>query len=166
MTALDKLDDLWSLFYGMFVDQTLLSILFEQCPKLVASAESAETWRAGPYGHFLTPCDAGTLAELRCMWVAYLDTTALSSKRANRFEWRVAEGIQGVGQHMGAEGTTTAARSADPSRQFDGYWSSGATDDGAQGQGQHRRLSVIPTYAFSIDGDKFAVHFPSPGSIS
>ena len=47
MTALDKLDDLWSLFYGMFVDQTLLSILFEQCPKLVASAESAETWRAG-----------------------------------------------------------------------------------------------------------------------
>ncbi|KAF8551988.1 hypothetical protein OG21DRAFT_1498767 [Imleria badia] len=167
--ALDKLDKLWNLFYHMFVDKTSLSILFEQCRKLVALAESAVTWRAGPYGHFLTACDAGTLAELRRMWTAYLD---IAAKQAKRFEQRVVDGMKEMSERTGPRGTTTAARSAGPlalhanevvSRQFDSYWSSGTTDDGAhshgQRSGQKRRLSVNPTFSFSIDGDKFALHY-------
>ena len=154
----------------MFVDQTTLSILFEQCRKLVPLAESTETWRTGPYGHFLTPCDAATLAELRRVWTAYLDTAAFSPEQAKRFKQRFVDGMKEMSERKGYRGTTTAARSAGPlglhtiqvvSRHFDSYWSSGTTDDGTQGQGQgrKRRLTVNPTFAFSMDGDKFAVHY-------
>ena len=154
----------------MFVDRTSHSVLFEQCRKLIALAESAETWRAGPYGHILTTCDAATLAELRHVWTTYLDMAALSSKQAKQFEQRFIDGIKEMSRKTGSGGTTTTGRSAGPlvlhahdvvSRQFSSYWSSGTTDDGAQarGQGQKRRLNVNPTFAFSIDGDKFAVHY-------
>jgi hypothetical protein len=168
--ALDKLDDLWNIFYHMFIDRTSLAILFKQCRKLIALAESAETWRAGPYGHILTTCDAATLVELRRVWNTYLDVAAFSSKQAKRFEQRFIDGRKEMSRKTGSRGTTTAGRSAGPlvlhvhevvSRQFSSYWSSGTTDDGAQaqGQGQKRRLNVNPTFAFSIDGDKFAVHY-------
>lgn len=150
----------------MFVDQISLSMLFSQCRKLVALAESVETWRAGPYGHFLAPCDAETLGELRRVWTTYLDTATFSSKQAKRFEQRFTDGMKEMSRKLGSRGTTTAARSAGPlalhanqtvSRQFSGYWDSGITDDGAKGQ--KRRLTVNPTFAFSVDGDRFAVHY-------
>ena len=160
---LGKLDNLWNLFYHMFVDQASLVILTAQCRKLVALAESVETWRAGPYNHFLTTCDAATLAELRRVWSSYLDTTTFSSKQAKRFEQCMVDGMKWMSQKVGPDGTTTAARSAGPlllhanqavKRQFSSYWSLGTTDDV-----QRRHLVVNPTFAFSIDGDKFAVHY-------
>lgn len=168
--VLDKLDILWNLFFHMFVDQQTLSMLFEQCRKLIPLAESTEKWKAGPYGHFLTTCDAATLAQLRRIWTTYLDTASFSSKQAKRFEQRFTEGLKKM---LGRGGTTTASRSAGPlalhvrevvSRQFSSYWSSGIIDEGsAQGKGkgqrQKRRLAVNPTFAFSIDGDRFAVHY-------
>ncbi|KAH0829193.1 hypothetical protein J3R83DRAFT_2741 [Lanmaoa asiatica] len=164
--VLDKLDGLWNLFYHMYVDQTSLSMLFGQCRKLVALAESLETWRAGPYGHFLAVCDAATLGELRRVWTTYLNTSTFSSKQVKRFEQRFIDGKKEMSRRAGPGGTTTAARSAGPltlhaaqvvSRQFSSYWSSGTTDNGVQGQKQ--RLTVNPTFTFSIDGDKFAVHY-------
>ena len=155
----------------MYVDERALSMLFEQCRKLIPLAESTETWRAGPYGRFLTTCDAATLAQLRRIWTAYLDTASFSSKQAKQFEQRFADGMKDMTKRVGPQGTTTAMRSAGPFaphayglviRQFDNYWSSGVTDNGTQGnksQGQKRRLKVNPTFAFSIEGDKFAVHY-------
>lgn len=164
--VLDKLDKLWDLFFHMFVDQTSLSILFKQCRKFVALAESMETWRAGLYGHFLTACNVATLRELRRVWTTYLDTASFSSKQAKHFKQRFIDDMKEMSRKRGFGGTTTAARSAGPlafhadqvvSRQFSSYWSSGITDDDAQSQ--KRRLTVNPTFAFSIDGDKFAVHY-------
>ena len=161
--ALDKLDNLWNLFYHMFVDPTSLSILAEQCRKLVALAEDAITWRAGPYGHFLSTCDAGTLSELRRIWTAYLDTATLSPEEATRFKRCFVDGMEEMSRKR--KSGSTAARSAGPlashaadvvSRQFNSYWSSGTTDGG---QGQERHLNVNPTFAFSLDGDEFAVHY-------
>ena len=164
--ALGRLDNLWNLFYHMFVDQATISILSKQCRKLIALAGSTETWRAGPYGHFLTACDARTLSELRRMWTTYLDTSTFSSKRAKQLEQRFVSGRKEMERRIGAGGTTSAVRSAGPfllhaneaiSRQFSSYWSSGTTD--AQDRAQKRHLNVNPTFAFSIDGDKFAVHY-------
>ncbi|KAF8448657.1 hypothetical protein L210DRAFT_3522801 [Boletus edulis BED1] len=168
--VLDKLDKLWTLFYHIFIDQASLSVLSEQCRKLITLAESAETWQAGPYGHFLTTCDTATRVALRRVWSTYLDTASFSSKQARRFEQRIVDGMKEMSRNVGSGRTTTAARSAGPlaphvmeavSHQFRNYWSAGSTDDSAQGQGRgpKRRLSVNPTFAFSIDGDKFSVHY-------
>ncbi|KAG6381910.1 hypothetical protein JVT61DRAFT_530 [Boletus reticuloceps] len=168
--VLDKLDKLWTLFYHIFIDQASLSVLSEQCRKLITLAESAETWQAGPYGHFLTTCDTATRVALRRVWSTYLDTASFCSKEARRFEQRIVDGMKEMSRNVGSGRTTTAARSAGPlaphvseavSHQFRSYWSAGSTDDSAQGQGRgpKRRLSVNPTFAFSIDGDKFSVHY-------
>ena len=144
-------------------------MLFDQCRKLISFAVNPETWKAGPYGHFLTTCDTATLAGLRCVWTAYFDTASFSSKQAKQFEQRYTDGMKEMSQRVGP-GTTAAARSAGPlalhvqdsvSRQFRSYWTSGVTDNGVQGktQAKKRRLSVNPMFAFSIDGDKFAVHY-------
>ncbi|KAH0829194.1 hypothetical protein J3R83DRAFT_2742 [Lanmaoa asiatica] len=149
----------------MLVDQTSLSILFKQCRKLVGLAESTEIWRAGPYGHFLTTCDAATLVELRRIWTTYLDTANWSSKQAEHFKRRFIDAMKENSRKMGSSSATAASHSAGPpaihadealSSQFNSYWSSGITDDSAQGQKE--RLTVNPTFAFSIDGDRFAVH--------
>ena len=162
---LDNLDSLWNLFYHMLVDQTSLSMLFGQCRKLISLAERMETWRTGPYGHFLVACDARTLSELRRIWNTYLDTSTFSSKQAKQFEQRFIAGRKEMMQRTSG-GTSTASRSAGPlglhvsqavSRQFSSYWSSGTTD--TQDQGQKRNLTFNPTFAFSLDGDKFAVHY-------
>ncbi|KAG9312019.1 hypothetical protein JVU11DRAFT_7293 [Chiua virens] len=161
----DKLNSLWDLFYHMFIDKRTLSMLFEQCRKLIPLAENMESWRAGPYGHFLTTCDAATLAHLRRVWTTYLDVANLSPEQAKRFEQRFREGMKDMRQKTRG-GTTTASRSAGPlvfdvsqavGRQFDSYWTSGITDDSTQGQ--KRRLTINPTFAFSIDGGKFSVHY-------
>ncbi|KAF8141267.1 hypothetical protein EV363DRAFT_1307629 [Boletus edulis] len=156
-------DGLWTLFYHIFIDQASLSVLSEQC-------QSAETWQAGPYGHFLTTCDTATRVALRRVWSTYLDTASFSSKQARRFEQRIVDGMKEMSRNVGSGRTTTAARSAGPlaphvmeavSHQFRSYWSARSTDDSAQGQGRgpKRRLSINPTFAFSIDGDKFSVHY-------
>ncbi|KIJ65876.1 hypothetical protein HYDPIDRAFT_151538 [Hydnomerulius pinastri MD-312] len=79
--AQDRLRSIWNIFYHLMLDETSLLLLLAQCRKLVELAKGAESWRAGPYGHFLTVCDAATLAELRRFWNLYLGTSDYTPHR-------------------------------------------------------------------------------------
>ncbi|KIJ65882.1 hypothetical protein HYDPIDRAFT_87876 [Hydnomerulius pinastri MD-312] len=164
--AQDRLGSIWNIFYHLMLDETSLSLLLAQCRKLVELAKDAETWRAGPYGHFLTVCDAATLAELRRFWNLYLGTADYTPAQAKRFKDGVLKGMKEVVERNSGSLPTTSARSAGflaplatgvVARQFGEFWSSGVTDDGSKRD--RKAPCVNPTFAFSMAGDNFAVHY-------
>ncbi|KAI6094912.1 hypothetical protein F5141DRAFT_1164664 [Pisolithus sp. B1] len=62
--AEDRLPSIWNVFYHMMLDENSLSLLIEQCRKLVPLAESLDSWRRGPYAHVVNMCDSDTLSEI------------------------------------------------------------------------------------------------------
>ncbi|KAF9228361.1 hypothetical protein BS17DRAFT_773573 [Gyrodon lividus] len=160
----DKLNSIWNIFYHLLLDQTSLTLLLAQCRKLVGLAKDTDSWRAGPYSHFLTTCDAATLAELRRFWNMYVETADYTPQQVKQFKSNFLNGMREVSQRHAL--TMTSSRSAGPLAvfalqavvdQFNSFWSSGLTDDGSQSGG--KATSVNPTFAFSMARDKFAVHY-------
>ncbi|KAH7883192.1 hypothetical protein F5I97DRAFT_1902858 [Phlebopus sp. FC_14] len=164
--AEERLDSIWNIFYHLLLDQTSLSLLIEQCRKLVAAAQNLKSWREGPYSHFLFMCNEETLSSLRQLWSLYLGTADFDVRRAEQFKRAYLDGMKEVEQRHSGGYVLTSSRSAGPlapltlmavSDQFRSFWSSGVTDDGSQ-KGK-KASNVNPTLAFSLAGEKFAVHY-------
>ena len=165
--AQDRIDLIWNVFYHLMLDQESLSFLMDHCRKLVALAKDLESWNAGPYACFLTVCDKRTLAELHRFWSLYVATADYTPERRKRFKKDFLDGMKDVKDRLGKDGlVVTSARSAGPlmplalkvvGDQFRKFWSTGITDDGLHSTEQ--ATFVNPTFAFSLAGEKFAVHY-------
>ena len=164
--AQDRIDLLWNIFYHFVLDQESLSLLIEQCRKLVALAKDLESWNAGPYAHFLTVCDKRTLAELHRFWSLYVGTADYTPDHRKRFKKNFLDGKKKVNDRFAEGFVVSSSRSAVPllplamqavGEQFRKFWLTGLTDDGLHSTEQ--ATFVNPTFAFSLAGEEFAVHY-------
>ncbi|KAI6007541.1 hypothetical protein F5J12DRAFT_79382 [Pisolithus orientalis] len=164
--AEDRLATIWNIFYHMMLDENSLSLLIEQCRKLVPLAESLESWRQGPYAHFVTMCNSDTLSEIGRFWKLWLGTSNFNAKQAKWFKGNFQDGIKNVRKPHEDGLVMTSMRSAGPlgpltlfavTEQFKRFWTTGVTDDGSPDVKPANNPN--PTFAFSLFGNEFAVHY-------
>ncbi|KAI6131225.1 hypothetical protein EV401DRAFT_451070 [Pisolithus croceorrhizus] len=161
----DRQTSIWNVFYHMMLDETSLSLLIEQCRKLVPLAESMDSWRRGPYSHFIVMCNSDTLSEIGRFWKLWLGTSDFNAKQTRRFKERFQDGMKKIRKSFEGCRVITSARSAGPlapvafdavAEQFELYWVTGLTNDGWKKvkPAEH----VNPTFAFSTtSGDEFSL---------
>ena len=164
--AENRLSSIWNIFYHMMLDKDSLSLLIEQCRKLVPLAQDLETWKQGPYAHIVAICDDATLSDIQRFWKLWLGTADFNAQQTKRFTKNFQDGIKKVRPRMQGSFVITSMRSAGPlapvamkaaTDQFQRFWTSGVTDDDTQTAKPIK--NVNPTFAFSASGDKVAVHY-------
>ena len=161
-----RLSDIWNIFYHMMIDQDSLSLLIEQCRKLVPLAQDMETWKQGPYAHIVAMCDDATLFDIQRFWKLWLGTADFNAQQTKHFAENFQDELKNVRARNKGCFMMTSMRSAGPlaritglaaTDQFETFWTSGVTDDGIQVAKPAK--NVNPTFAFSASGDKFSVHY-------
>ncbi|KAI6115235.1 hypothetical protein EDD16DRAFT_1794548 [Pisolithus croceorrhizus] len=164
--AENRLPSIWNIFYHMMLGESSLSLLIEQCRKLVPLTENLDSWKQGPYAHVVTMCSSDTLSEIGRFWKLWLGTSNFSAKQAKRFKEKFQDGIKNVRKRHGDYVVATSMRSAGPlapvalfavSEQFKDFWMTGTTNDGSPATKPANNPN--PTFAFSLLGDEFAVHY-------
>jgi len=164
--AENRLSRIWNIFYHMMLDKDSLSLLIEQCRKLVPLAQDMETWKQGPYAHIVAMCDDATLFDIQRFWKLWLGTAEFNVQQTKRFTKNFQDGLKNVRAGKQEYFVITSMRSAGPlapvamkaaTDQFQRFWTSGVTDDGIQAAKPAK--NVNPTFAFSASGDKVAVHY-------
>ncbi|KAI6115966.1 hypothetical protein F5141DRAFT_1266072 [Pisolithus sp. B1] len=135
----DRQTSIWNVFYHMMLDEASLSLLIEQCRKLVLLAESMDSWRQGPYSHFIVMCNSDTLSEIGRFWKLWLGTSDFNTKQTRRFKERFQDGMKKIRKSFEDCRVITSARSAGPlapvafdavAEQFELFWVTGLTNDG------------------------------------
>ena len=148
------------------LDKDSLSLLIEQCRKLVPLAQDMKTWKQGPYSLAITMCNDATLSDIRRFWKLWLGTARFNERQAKRFTKDFQDGLKNIHPHTKEYFVITSMRSAGPlapvtlkaaTDQFKRFWTSGVTDDGSQAA--KPATNANPTFAFSSSGDKVAVHY-------
>ncbi|KAI6022567.1 hypothetical protein EDC04DRAFT_2606966 [Pisolithus marmoratus] len=161
--AEDKLSSIWNIFYLMMLDESSLSLLIEQCRKLVSLAESLDSWRQGPYAHIIAMCNSDTLSEIGRFWKLWLMTTNFDAKQAKRFKENFMDDIKSARKRCRDEVMMASLRAAGPlapvaqfavSEQFERFWMTGVADNGSPD-------NPNPTFAFSSFGVEFPMHYGS-----
>ncbi|KIK13866.1 hypothetical protein PISMIDRAFT_371194 [Pisolithus microcarpus 441] len=164
--AEDRLSNIWNIFYHMMLDESSLSLLIEQCRKLAPLAESLDSWRQGPYAHIVTMCSSDTLSEIGRFWKLWLATSDFNPTQTKQFRQGFTDGMKNMRKRVEDNIVATSMRSAGPlapvmlsaiSEQFRRFWMTGITDDGSPDTKPTNNPN--PTFAFSLFGDKFAVHY-------
>ncbi|KAI5981818.1 hypothetical protein EDD15DRAFT_2534946 [Pisolithus albus] len=161
-----RLPSIWNVFYHMMLDEDSLSVLIEQCRKLVPLAESLDSWKQGPYARVVTMCNSDTLSEIGRFWKLWLGTSSFNVTQAEQFREDFENGMKNVRKRAEDSVVTTSMRSAGPlaavtlfavSEHFKRFWTTGVTDDGSPATKPANNPN--PTFAFSLFGDEFAVHY-------
>ncbi|KAL4077707.1 hypothetical protein J3A83DRAFT_4475246 [Scleroderma citrinum] len=161
-----RLASIWNIFYHMMLDESSLSLLIEQCRKLVPLAQDMETWGEGPYSHVVTMCNADTLSDIQRFWKLWLGTADFNAQQTKSFAENFQDGLGKVRAGTKDHALRTSMLSAGPlalvtlkavAYQFNRFWTTGVTDDGTQAV--KPASNVNPTFAFSASGDKVTVHY-------
>ena len=150
----------------MMLDRSSLSLLVEQCRKLMPLTEDMETWKQGPYSRIITMCNDTTLADIQRFWKLWLGTADFNAQQAKRFTVNFRDGLDDARARLKSSNVMTSMRSAGPLApvtmdtgisQFKRFWESGVTDDGIHDMKSAKDAN--PTFAFSMWGNKVAVHY-------
>ncbi|KAG2142218.1 uncharacterized protein EDB93DRAFT_1208843 [Suillus bovinus] len=162
--AVKRVPQIWNIFFHFFLDKASHDLLISHCKKLVELSNDLDSWHNGPYGRFLRMCTGDTLAELRRLWQLYVKTTTCSPSEAKAFESAYAADVKASKAKF--ESVLTASRAAGPlsmyalktaGNHYNIYWDTGICS------AVPKRPSEVshpnPTLAFSMVGDKFAVHY-------
>ncbi|KAG1731075.1 uncharacterized protein EDB91DRAFT_1330420 [Suillus paluster] len=164
ISTTQKLPQIWNIFFHLFLDKASLDLLTSQCTKLVGLSSDLDSWNNGPYGHFLHICTGDTLAELRRLWQLYIKTMSFSPSQAKEFESVFAVAIKANRARF--RDLPTSSRAAGPlsmyalniaADHYNIFWKTGICSAVPE-----RPLEVVhpnPTLAYSMAGDKFAVHY-------
>ena len=164
--AEERVSYIWNVFYHMMLDKTSLSLLIEQCRKLVPLAKDMETWRQGPYSHIITMCNDTTLFDIQRFWKLWLGTADFNAQQAKRFTVNFQNGLRNAQTSIKDSSVMTSIRSAGPlapvaikaaTNQFKRFWESGVTDDAIHDMKSAKHAN--PAFAFSMSGDKVSVHY-------
>ncbi|KAG1742534.1 hypothetical protein EDB19DRAFT_1967303 [Suillus lakei] len=162
--AAQKVPQLWNIFFHFYLDKASHDLLISQCRRLVELSSDLDSWNNGPYGHFLRMCTGDTLAELRRLWQLYVKTTTCSSSKAKAFASAYAADVKECRAKF--EHVFTASRAAGPlsmyalkmaGDHYNIYWETGVCS--AVRKRPSEMSHPNPTLAYSLVGDKFAVHY-------
>lgn len=74
-------EQLWNIFFHLYLDKASNELLVSQCRRLVVHAETPETWQTSPYGAAIRFSTDHTLAEVRRFWQLYADMHQLPKYR-------------------------------------------------------------------------------------
>ncbi|KAG6332351.1 hypothetical protein ID866_6742 [Astraeus odoratus] len=160
-----RLYKIWNIFYHMMLDKHSLLLLINQCKKLVALAESMESWKQGPYSRIIIICNDYTLSELRRFWNLWLETASYDAVQTIHLKAIFRGGMQ-EGKRCCIRHALITSRAAGPLApcatqtildQFMAYWASGVTDSGSRNA--QKADNVNPTFAFTSLGGGFTVHY-------
>jgi hypothetical protein len=160
-------DHIWNIFYHFKLDDISLSLLTEQCKKLVSISNNLDSWLASPYSAFLRICSSNTLSRLHHHWRLYAQSRdLLKNKNDSLFSLFTKEFEARNGR---ADKTTinySASRSAGLfwvaamkplNTNFEHYWRTGTvymdTDRSAK--------FMNPTFVYSMTGEGCALHYGS-----
>ncbi|KAG1865927.1 hypothetical protein DFJ58DRAFT_863736 [Suillus subalutaceus] len=162
--AVQKVPQIWNIFFHFYLDKASHDLLILQCRKLVELSSDLDSWHNGPYGHFLRMCTRDTLAELRRLWQLYVKTTTFSPSKAKGFKSTYAAGIRASKAKFGL--VCTSSRAAGPlsmyalkmaGDHYNIYWETGICSAVPKRPAEVSHPN--PTLAYSLAGDKFAVHY-------
>ncbi|KAG1781878.1 hypothetical protein EV702DRAFT_1265581 [Suillus placidus] len=161
--AVQKVPQIWNIFFHFYLDKASHDLLISQCRRLVELSSDLDNWNNGPYGHFLCMCTGDTLAELRRLWQLYVKTTTCSPREAKAFESAYAADIKA--SKVKSDFVCTSSRAAGPlsmyalkvaGDHYNVYWETGICS------AVPKRPSEVshpnPTMVYSLAGDKFSVH--------
>ena len=160
---------IWNMFYHLYLDQASLSLLLEQCKKLVDLSESVERWNGGPYSHFLRMCTRQTLAQLRHHWELYLGSGQLTKNQKGHLKSTFEVAKEGTRAKirstvLGVEGVLSAgplcwqARTA-MMEEFKHYWKTGITSTSPSDIAA--ATTPNPTLSRSVSRNSLALHYGS-----
>ncbi|EGN93494.1 hypothetical protein SERLA73DRAFT_115908 [Serpula lacrymans var. lacrymans S7.3] len=163
--ALERVDQIWDIFYHFYLDDSTSSLLVDQSQKLVKLSKDLSTWESSEYGTFLRMCTDRTLSDLRGYWSSYASTGTFTHEKQIRMRKAFSESIRsaGDGTLLGGGYNFTGGRSAGPmsayilrvvADQFRRYWKTGTTSSDAESL-----THVNPTFVYSSKGDRFLVHY-------
>ncbi|KAG2366731.1 hypothetical protein BDR07DRAFT_1395628 [Suillus spraguei] len=162
--AVQKVPQIWNIFFHFYLDKASHDLLISQCRKLIKLSSDMDSWRNSRYGHFLHMCTRDTLAELRRLWQLYVRTTTYSPSEAKAFKSAYAADVKASRAKF--KFVFTASRAAGPlsmyalkmaSDHYNIYWETGICS--AVPKRPSEVLRPNPTLAFSMVGDKFGVHY-------
>ncbi|KAG2347543.1 hypothetical protein BDR05DRAFT_958286 [Suillus weaverae] len=161
--AVQKVSQIWNIFFHFYLDKASHDLLISQCRKLVELSSDLDSWHNGPYGHFLRMCTGDTLAELRRLWQLYVKTTTCSPSKAKAFESVYAADIKA--SKVKSDFVCTSSRAAGPlsmyalemaGDHYNVYWETGVCS--AVPKRPSEASYPNPTMVYSLAGDKFSVH--------
>jgi hypothetical protein len=162
--AVQKVPQIWNIFFHFYLDKASHDLLISQCRKLVELSSDLDSWNNGLYGHFLRVCTRDTLVELRRLWQLYVKTTTCSPSEAKAFRSAYAADVKDSKAKF--EFVFTSSRAAGPlsmyalkmaGDHYNMYWETGICS------AIPKRPSEVSypnaTLAYSMVGDKFGVHY-------
>ncbi|KAG1759374.1 hypothetical protein EDD22DRAFT_906304 [Suillus occidentalis] len=162
--AVQKVSQIWNIFFHFYLDKASHDLLISQCRKLVKLSSDLDSWNNGPYGHFLRMCTGDTLVELRRLWQLYVKTTTCTPSEAEAFKSAYAADVEA--SKTKSAFVYTSSRAAGPlsmyalqiaNDHYNIYWETGICSAVSE-----RPLEVSypnTTLAYSMVGDKFGVHY-------
>ncbi|KAG2152952.1 hypothetical protein DEU56DRAFT_958244 [Suillus clintonianus] len=162
--AAQKVPQIWNIFFHFYLDKASHDLLISQCRKLVELSNDLDSWNNGPYGYFLRMCTGHTLAELRRLWQLYIQTTTCSPSQAKAFAFAYAADVKAC--RSKSKFVLTASRAAGPlsmyaikaaGDHYNIYWETGVCS--AVPKRPKEVSHPNPTLAYSMAGNKFAVHY-------
>jgi hypothetical protein len=157
---------LWNIFYHLLLDETSLSLLLDQCRKLVGLSIDLATWAASEYSSFLEIGSKFTLDELRSYWSLCIESDSFTPSRKKQIKSKFLSRMSELSQSKEHSLDMSAGRSAGPLF-FDAmsmagtaghlYWKTGIT---SQRQSDvDAAVHINPTFAFSNDGEGSMAHY-------
>ncbi len=165
-------EDVWNIFYHLFLPDSSLGVLHDQVGKLLKASDPPEAWPESPYGTFIGFLNVDTLQQLRKYWALYSETRQYNPSRAQQFERDTRAHIaqiykDRIGDRFMAHGTRSigaawARGCTIMGKAFKAYWETGVVggnpgDLQALGDGKGH---INPLFAISsAPTGQFAVHY-------
>lgn len=133
-----RTQQIWNIYYHVFIDTESFDLLQSQAEKLLGFAASLEEWEKSPYGSFLRYCDRKTFVNIIKLW----ELSAVKRSNQQRYEqvqglvkgqWNAAKQLRSTKTQAGSL-ALNGLRAAAPllreamtgtSKSYKTYWQSG-----------------------------------------
>ncbi|KAJ7620443.1 hypothetical protein FB45DRAFT_150874 [Roridomyces roridus] len=158
-------EQIFDIFFHLYVDNTALGILVSQCETLVQSSSSLKDWKDSSYGSTLCMSSQHTLTELRGHWEKWAKMHALPEHKLQAVIEKFRAGVA-ENRARTEGGTSTSARSTGPlmmygskplSECFDNFWKYGTTY--SSGPRRSAAIQLNPTFVYTQSGAGCFVHY-------
>ena len=157
---------IWNIFYHFKIDGASLSLLVEQCEKLISVSGNPNAWSTSKYSTFLHFCTHRTLVQLRHHWELYMQAAKFSRAKNEAILAMFDREYQNC--HKKDIMIISTSRSAGPfildateiqKAHFTHYWRTGTVFVDAKDVASATVLN--PTFIYSLKGEGCSLHYGS-----